>query len=142
MRTEDRTGASLPAAPGGGPARPAALPLLPTLESAWPALCAVVAGLCLWLWAGAIGDVNPRQINDIGLASVLPGRVPFALILLTVSLCVLLHPRPLNIPVAALHLGILICTLYGGTPLLGDVPRFALPAPRAGRPDHLGPTGR
>src|SRR5438309_11215279 len=85
MRTEDRTGASLPAAPGGGPARPAALPLLPTLESAWPALCALVAGLCLWLWAGAIGDVNPREINDIGLASVLPGAVLFALVLLTVS---------------------------------------------------------
>jgi len=142
MRTEDRTGASLPAAPGGGPARPAALPLLPTLESAWPALCAVVAGLCLWLWAGAIGDVNPRQINDIGLASVLPGRVLFALILLSVSFCVLLHRRPLNIPVAALHLGILIFMLYGMTSFIEEVPRFAVSWRHAGVADYLVQHGR
>ena len=58
MRTEDRMGAPVPTATGGGPARPAPLPLLPTLESAWPGLCALVAVLCLWLWAGAIGDVT------------------------------------------------------------------------------------
>src|SRR5437667_10300392 len=103
MRTEDRTSASLPAAPGGGPARPATLPLLPTLESAWPALRALVAGLCLWLWAGAIGDVTPREINDIGVASGLRGRVRLARGLLSVTVCARLHDRPLDVPLAAQH---------------------------------------
>ena len=131
-----------PTATGGGPARPAALPLLPTLESSWPALCALMAVFCLWLWAGAIGNVNPREINDIGLASVLPGRVLFALVLLTVSFCLLLHRRPLNVPVAVLHLGILIFMLYGMTSFIEEVPRFAVSWRHAGVADYLVQHGR
>ena len=137
MRTEVPTSSTLPTATDRVPDRPAALPLLPTLESAWPALCALVALFCLWLWAGAIGDVNPREINDLGLASVLPGRVLFSLVLLTVSFCVLLHRRPLNVPVAVLHLGILIFMLYGMTSFIEEVPRFAVSWRHAGVADYL-----
>ena len=55
----------LPAATDRAPDRSAALrslpALLPALESAWPALCALAAVFSLWLWAGSIGHVNPRD---------------------------------------------------------------------------------
>ena len=130
----------LPTATDHAPDRPAVVPsppLRPALESAWPALCALVAVFCLWLWAGAIGNVDPRRINDIGLASVLPGRVLFALVLLTASFCLLLHRRPLNVPVAVLHLVILVFILYGMTSFIEEVPRFAVSWRHAGVADWL-----
>ena len=137
VRTDERMSAPIPVATGHAPDRPAALPLLPALESAWPALCALAALLSLWLWAGAIGDVNPREINDLGLVSVLPTRVIFALVMLTASFCLLLHRRPLNVPVAVLHLGILIFMLYGMTSFIEEVPRFAVSWRHAGVADYL-----
>ena len=68
---------------------------------------------------------------------MLPGRVLFALVLLTVSFCVLLHRRPLNVPVAVLHLGILIFMLYGMTSFIEEVPRFAVSWRHAGVADYL-----
>jgi hypothetical protein len=136
---------SLPAATDRAPDRPAVLPslsTLPSLGSVWPALCALVAAFCVWLWAGGIGHVNPRQIDDLGLASVLPGRVLFALVLLTASFCLLLHRRPLNVPVAVLHLGVLIFMLYGMTSFIEEVPRFAVSWRHAGVADYLVQHGR
>ena len=87
-----------------------------------------------------IGHVNPRQINDLGMASVLSGRVLFALVLLTTSFCLLLHRRPLNVPVAVLHLGILIFMLYGMTTFIEEVPRFAVSWRHAGVADFHAPS--
>lgn len=111
--------------------------MLTALEPALPALCALLALCSFWLWARAIGDVNPREINDLGLVSVLPTQVLFAFVLLTVSFCLLLHRRPLHTPTAVLHLGLLVLMLYGMTSFIEEVPRFAVSWRHAGVADYI-----
>ena len=137
MRTDVRTSSSLPATAAGARRRPEAQVVLTALEPALPALCALLALCSFWLWARAIGDVNPREINDLGLVSVLPTQVLFAFVLLTVSFCLLLHRRPLHTPTAVLHLGLLVLMLYGMTSFIEEVPRFAVSWRHAGVADYI-----
>jgi hypothetical protein len=111
--------------------------LLVLLEPAWPAGCALLAVVSFWLWARVINDVNPRQINDLGLVSVLPAQIIFAFLLLTVSFCLLLHRRPVHVPTALLHVGLLVVMLYGMTSFIEEVPRFAVSWRHAGVADYI-----
>jgi hypothetical protein len=117
--------------------RPGTKTLYPTLDAAGPALCTFVAVISFWLWAAALGGIDPRQINDLGLVSVLPWQVFLSLFLLTASFCLLLHCRPFNVAVGALHVGLLVLMLYGMTSFIEDVPRFAVSLRHAGAADFI-----
>jgi hypothetical protein len=122
--------------------RPQTLPIVTIPEQFWPVLCALVALLSFWLWGQAIGDVNPREIDDLGLVSVLPTQILFSFVLLTASFCVLVHRRPLHVPTAVLHLGLLVVMLYGMTTFIEEVPRFAVSWRHAGVADYIVEHGR
>ena len=117
--------------------RPGTKTLYPTLDASGPGLCTLVALLSFWLWAGALGGIDPREITDLGLVSVLPWQVFASLFLLTVSFCLLLHCRPFNVGVGVLHLGLLVVMLYGMTSFIEDVPRFAVSLRHAGAADFI-----
>jgi hypothetical protein len=133
---------SLPATAQPARSRPAAELVVSSLEPAGPVLCALLALFSFWLWAQVIDDVNPREINDLGLISVLPGQIIVAFVLLTVSFCLLLHRRPLHVPIALLHVGLLVVMLYGMTTFIEEVPRFAVSWRHAGVADYIVQHGR
>ena len=91
------------------------------LEVPTPALLTLCA---VALWAIGLGDVNIRQMTDLGLITVLPPPVFLGLIVLTVSFCLTLHRRAESMPLLFLHLVALVIMLYGITALVEDVPRF------------------
>jgi hypothetical protein len=117
--------------------RPGTKTLYPTLDAAGPGLCTFFAVVAFWLWAGALGGIDPRQINDLGLVSVLPWQAIASLFLLTGSFCLLLHCRPFNVLVGVLHVVLLVLMLYGMTTFIEDVPRFAVSLRHAGPADYI-----
>lgn len=89
------------------------------------------------LWAMSLDTVNVREMNDLGLVSVLPVSYFASVLLLTVSFCLALRQRPLCLPIVVLHIGILILMLYGTPALVEDTPRFEATWKHLGIVDYI-----
>lgn len=82
--------------------------------------------LCVMvLWTTSISSINPRNITDYGLVSVLPLAFFVALGLLTISFCLLLPQRPALTLMLFLHVVVLIVIIFGTLALVYEVPRYA-----------------
>jgi hypothetical protein len=95
----------------------------------------------LALWAVSLARVNLREVNDYGLASVLPVPVFLALVLTTGAFAWTLAQRPLRRPVVLLHLVVLVVMLYGMNPMVEPVPGPNILWRHAGIADYIATTG-
>src|SRR5215211_324546 len=83
------------------------------------ALCATV------LWGISLEGIDVRRMTDVGLISVLPPAVFIALLILTISFCLILHQRQFHRPVLLLHIVVLVVMLYGTGTLVEITQGFA-----------------
>jgi hypothetical protein len=113
--------------------RGTSLPIIPA-----PVILSVFS---LGLWVAAISGVNPRQMNDLGLVSVLPPGAFIALGLLLVSFAFTLRKDPLSRPLLVLHVGVLIFMLYGVTSMVEEVPRFTIAYRHIGIAEYISRNG-
>jgi hypothetical protein len=105
---------------------------------AGPLLLALVA---LGLWAAGVARVNLREINDLGLASVLPVQVLAALVVATAAFAWTLGQRPLRRSMLLLHVVTLVVMLYGMNAMVEPVPGPNILWRHAGIADHIATTG-
>ena len=97
--------------------------------------------VALALWSLSLHSVDIRQMNDLGLVSVLPASIVIALFLLNVSFCVTMGQERVRVPVAFLHLALLIFMLYSVTTLVEEAVRFATVYTHAGYTEYIMRTG-
>ncbi|HTI14650.1 MAG TPA: hypothetical protein VL461_08800 [Dictyobacter sp.] len=104
--------------------------------------------LCLFLpvcaaafWLIPLSTIDIGRMNALGLVSVLPPLMLFALLILTVSFCLLLTQPTLRVSYLLLHLLLLIGMLYGITALVESVPRFSVVYRHAGFTEYIMRTG-
>jgi len=99
---------------------------------------AVLLPLCaLFLWAISLKYVHIRDMNDLGLVSVLPASIIIALVILTISFSLTLQLPKLRMPILLLHLFLLIFMLYGITTLVEEAPRFTVVYRHAGLTEYI-----
>ena len=91
----------------------------------------------LALWSLEIDRVRLRDMNDLGLISVMPASALVLVLLLTVSFCLSLSARPLRFWVPLSHVLVLVLMLHGVTILLEAVPRGAVVYRHAGIIDYI-----
>jgi hypothetical protein len=105
-----------------------------------PDALGVLLPLCaLLLWSISLKDVNIRQMNDLGLVSVMRPLTVTALVILLISFCLALRqPRA---PIMLLHVVLLIFMLYGVTALVEEAPRFSVVYRHAGYTEYIMRTG-
>ncbi|MBA2452315.1 MAG: hypothetical protein H0V47_04045 [Chloroflexia bacterium] len=98
----------------------------------------VLISLCaLALWIASLSQVNVREMNDLGLVSVLP--VPFfaAVVVLTCSFCLAMRQPSARASVLLLHIAILIFMLYGTPAIVEETPRFEATWKHLGIVDYI-----
>lgn len=103
--------------------RTAAAARLPRRAIGWLPFALVPMTLGLWLWS--IQGVDLRNMNDLGLVSVLGPAFPVALVLLAASMAVALVRAPPNPRELLVHVLVLVVILYGTVPMLVSVPQGA-----------------
>ncbi len=103
------------------------------------ALCVLLPLCALLLWSISLKDVNIRQMNDLGLVSVMRPLTIIALVILLISFCLAL--RQPRVPIMLLHLVLLIFILYGVTALVEEAPRFSVVYRHAGYTEYIMRTG-
>jgi hypothetical protein len=101
----------------------------------------LLSSAALALWVLSLARVNLRELNDFGLASVLPVSVFLALVLSTAAFAWTLGQRPLRRPVVLLHVVVLVVMLYGMNPMVEPVPGPNILWRHAGIADHIATTG-
>ena len=94
------------------------------------------------LWLLSLRDVDPRQMTDVGLVSVLPLATYALIAVLTMSFVALLAARPLSQGVVLLHVVVLAVLLYGTTSVIEEIPRFAATWRHLGITDYIMRTGQ
>jgi hypothetical protein len=87
-----------------------------------PALLALCAGL---LWVVSLWQIEPRQMTDVGLASVLPLTTYLAFGVLSASFCLLVQRSESKVGLLLLHVVLLIVMIHGLPTLLYDNLRYA-----------------
>jgi hypothetical protein len=107
-------------------------------STAGPILVSLAA---LALWVVSLPRVNLRQVDDVGLATVLPVSVFLALVLATAAFAWTLGQRPLLRPVLLLQVVVLVVMLYGMNPMVEPVPGPNILWRHAGIADHVATTG-
>jgi hypothetical protein len=108
------------------------------LATAGPALLSLAA---VALWAVGVGRVNLREVNDLGLASVLPLPVLAAPLIATAGFVWTLSQRPLRRSMLLLHVVALVVMLYGMNAMVEPVPGPNIVWRHAGIADHIARTG-
>ncbi len=111
---------------------------LPAVQ-VWAPLLLVITALTLWLTS--LNDLKLREMNDLGLASVLPWTSFAALALLTVGYCIALRAETLRISLLLLNLGTVIFMLYGIPSVLAADPRTPIAYKLVGIVDYISSTG-
>lgn len=98
-------------------------------------------GIALALWPLGLGEIDVRQVSDLGLVSVVPATFFLSLAILSASFAVsLVRPR-LQTGVVVLHVLALILILYGTPALIEDVTSNSVVWRHAGVIDHVLKTG-
>jgi hypothetical protein len=108
------------------------------LAFAGPALLSLAA---VGLWAMGVDRVNLREINDLGLASVLPLPVLAAPVIATAGFVWTLTQRPLRRSMLLLHVVVLVIMLFGMNAMVEPVPGPNIVWRHAGIADHIARTG-
>jgi hypothetical protein len=85
--------------------------------------------------------LDPLDMNDYGLISILPWQVFLGLAVLSVSYALALRRRPINPWLLAAHLVVLIVILHGATAMIEDLPRFQTTWKHIGITDYVIRTG-
>ncbi len=98
-----------------------------------------LAAFVLWIISLKIIDI--RQMNDLGLVSILPPATIIALAIVTVSFCLNVWRAEKREYVLILHLVLLIFMLFGMTTLVEQAPRFSTVYRHAGYTDFILRTG-
>lgn len=93
------------------------------------------------IWYFSLNNIHIRDMNDLGLVSVLTPSTILALVLLTTSFCLMLRYSRLRTPLLLLHVALLIFMLYGVTALVEDAPRFSTVYKHAGYTEYIMRTG-
>src|SRR5205085_4136438 len=113
--------------PPDAPSRTAVARLAERVRVTWPVvlrpLLAVVSAIVLW--AASLPGVDLSRMNDLGLVSVLPPATYVALIVLIVSYCLLVHQRQAPMPIALLHVIVLIVMIHGTPAILYGTLRYS-----------------
>lgn len=114
-----------------------------TLPTAWLGnsrpLLALLGAILLWLFS--LRGLDVRQMNDLGLVSILPLSTYGALFLLTVSFCWIVAQRATSTPLLLLHVVVLIVMLFGVTAFLEEEPRFPVTWQHFGFIEYIVRTG-
>jgi len=113
----------------------------PNAPNPWNIASLIILISSLLLWSISLNQIDLRQMDDIGLISVLPVSVLLALALVNLSFCLAISQQPLNLPLVLLHIAALIFMLYGITALTQEVPRFGIGWKLAGIIDYIMQTG-
>jgi hypothetical protein len=101
----------------------------------------LVAVIALLLWLAYIPSVNIRNMNDLGLVSILPIPIYIAMILVLLAFARAIVRREIHPPGLALILLISIFMLYGITALVEPEPRFATNYVHEGFSEYIRRTG-
>jgi hypothetical protein len=107
-------------------------------STAGPVLLSLAA---LALWVVSLARVNLREVNDLGLASVLPVSVLLAPVLATAAFAWTLGQRPLLRLVLLLQVVVLVVMLFGMNPMVEPAPGPNILWRHAGIADHIATTG-
>ncbi len=114
-----------------------------TLPTAWLGssgqLLALLGAMLIWLFS--LRGLDVRQMNDLGLVSILPVSTYLALLILTVSFCWTVAQRAMSAPLLLLHVVILIFMLFGVTALIEEEPRFPVTWQHFGFIEYIVRTG-
>jgi hypothetical protein len=105
----------------------------------WPVvLRPLLAVVCaIMLWAASLPGVNLSRMNDLGLASVLPPATYVALTVLIVSFCLVIHQRRAPMPIALLHVVVLIVMIHGTPAILYGTLRYSWAWKHVGIVDYI-----
>jgi len=106
------------------------------------ALSVGLVALAVVLWVLAAGTIDQRNMNDLGLVSIMPITSYIALAVLVGSFCFALIQRELREALLALHVVALIFMLYGLTALVQQEPRFPTAWTHAGFVEYIMRTGQ
>lgn len=105
----------------------------------WGSLLLLAGSIALWI--ESLSKVNTRRLSDTGLISVLPLSFFMALIILTISFCLLWHQEHLRVPFLLLHIILLIVILYGTPTLVEETTRNHVAWRHAGIAEYIIRTG-
>lgn len=111
---------------------------LPGLRGIGPLLALIGAAL---LWFLSVHDLDVRQMNDLGLVSILPPTTYLAILIVTVSFCWSVAQTRAQTWLLFLHLLTLIVMLFGVTALLAEQPRFPVTWQHLGFTEFIARTG-
>lgn len=102
---------------------------------------AVLMAAALALWLRGLGGIELREMNDLGLISVIPASMLVAFALLVVSFCLCLRREPVSELALLSHVLALILMVYGVPSFVEDVPRLAAAWRHTGVIEYIGRTG-
>ncbi len=114
----------------------------PVIEHLAKFASAYLVLFALAVWLLSLQYIDLRQMNDLGLISVMPASAFLALILLTIGFCLALRQQPLRTPILLFNVLALIFMLHGITALIEEVPHFSVNWTHAGFVEYIMRTGR
>lgn len=91
----------------------------------------------LLLWAASLPAINPDQMNDFGLISVLPPMTYAALAILIVSFSLAVYRRQTPLPILLVHVAALAIMLHGIPPLVYGTLRYSWAWKHIGIVDYI-----
>lgn len=89
------------------------------------------------LWAFSLSGVDLGAMSDLGLISILPPTFYVALLILTVSFCVVVHQRSSSFALLLLHVVALIVMIHSTTPILYGTLRYSWAWKHVGIVDYI-----
>lgn len=99
-----------------------------------PLLAVVYAAL---LWGAALRGIDLSRMDDWGLLAVLPPSAYAALLLLTISFCLVVHRRPARTPIVLPHVVALIAMIHGTPAILYGTLRYSWAWKHVGMVDYI-----
>jgi hypothetical protein len=119
--------------------RTTAARLVEQVRMIWPGVLGPLLALvcATMLWAAALPGVDLSRMNDLGLVSVLPPATYVALIVLTVGYCLVVHQRQAPMPIALLHVIMLIIMIHGTPAILYGTLRYSWAWKHVGIVDYI-----
>jgi O-antigen/teichoic acid export membrane protein len=97
--------------------------------------------LALFLWSISLQTVSLKDINDLGLISVLSPGIIAAIGILVVSFALTLQRQELRVPLLVLHLACIILILYATPNLIEEMPHMSYMYRHAGYTEYIMRTG-
>jgi hypothetical protein len=104
-------------------------------------ICVLLLLLAFFLWAISLQQVSIKDMNDLGLISVLSPNIIAGLCILIVSFTLTLQRQEFRISLLALHLICIIVILYGTPNLIEGVLHFDVIYKHAGYTEYIMRTG-